>query len=85
VYGSTKAYVLTLTEALRYEYRDKGINIMALCPGATESKFMAVATEKSKVKINTDENKGSMSFQTSEEVAHECLKAFAKNKQYIIS
>jgi short-subunit dehydrogenase len=59
---------------------------MVLCPGATESKFMAVATEKSEVAgANTDEHKGSMSFQTSEEVADECLRAFEKDRQYIIS
>jgi short-subunit dehydrogenase len=32
VYSSSKAYVLTFTEALNYEYREKGIQIMALCP-----------------------------------------------------
>ena len=48
VYSSTKAYVLNFTEALRYEYEEKGIQIMALCPGGTQSNFATNATEKSK-------------------------------------
>jgi hypothetical protein len=39
VYYATKAYVLSLSEALAEEYRDKGITVTALCPGPTESGF----------------------------------------------
>ncbi|WP_349775621.1 SDR family NAD(P)-dependent oxidoreductase [Halalkalibacter oceani] len=43
VYGATKAYVLSFTEALWAEYRDSGIQIVALCPGETKSSFHAVS------------------------------------------
>ena len=33
VYSSTKAYVLMLSEALRYEYKDNNVRVMASCPG----------------------------------------------------
>jgi uncharacterized protein len=43
VYGATKAFVLSFSEALYYEYRDRGVQVTALCPGNTESNFARVA------------------------------------------
>ena len=86
VYSSSKAYVLMFSEAIRYEYRDQGIKVMALLPGGTESEFAKVATEKSE-KLTERYNKRSTAgegMQTSHEVALECLDAFEKNKQYIL-
>ena len=39
VYGATKAYVLSFTEALAYELRDTGVRVFALSPGPTRSEF----------------------------------------------
>ena len=39
VYGGTKAYVLSFTEALISELKDTGITITALQPGATDTDF----------------------------------------------
>lgn len=39
VYYATKAYVLSFSQALRQEVKDKGIVITALCPGATRTQF----------------------------------------------
>lgn len=41
IYCATKAYVLSFTEAVSNEVSDKGISIIALCPGATETGFQA--------------------------------------------
>lgn len=43
VYFATKAYVLSLSEALANEVKAFGVTITALCPGATESGFQAAA------------------------------------------
>ena len=43
VYAASKAYVLSLTEALWYETRGTGLKVTALCPGPTETEFYAVA------------------------------------------
>lgn len=43
VYFATKAYVLSFSEAVDNEVRDKGVSITTLCPGATESGFQAAA------------------------------------------
>ena len=41
VYGATKAFVLSFSEALWAEYRSRGIHVAALCPGAVETPFIA--------------------------------------------
>ena len=88
VYSSSKAYVLMFSEAIRYEYQEKGIKVMALLPGGTESEFARVATEKSETLTKRYEKRvgtaAGGTMQTSLEVAIECLDAFEKNKQYLI-
>ncbi len=39
VYFATKAYVLSLTEALHHELKGSGIRVSALCPGPTATEF----------------------------------------------
>ncbi|GMU55363.1 MAG: ketoacyl reductase [Candidatus Xenobia bacterium] len=43
VYYATKAYVLSLSEALANELKDQGVSVTAFCPGPTESGFQAAA------------------------------------------
>lgn len=45
VYFATKAFVLSFSEAINNEVRDKGITVTALCPGSTESGFHAVVID----------------------------------------
>jgi len=86
VYSATKSYVLNFTEALRYEYENKGIQIMVLCPGGTESNFANVASEKSEqVQANAEERKKTLSGLSSETVAKQCLDAFLKDKMYEVT
>src|ERR1044072_426256 len=47
VYFATKAYVLSFTEALHEEWKDRGIKVSALCPGPTRTEFGDVAGIKS--------------------------------------
>jgi len=42
-YFASKAYVLSLGEALAYELRGTGVSVTTLCPGATATNFFAVA------------------------------------------
>ena len=39
VYGATKAYVLSFSEAIAEEVAADGVTVMALCPGATATDF----------------------------------------------
>jgi hypothetical protein len=46
VYGATKAFVLSYTEALWQECKATGVKVLALCPGATETEFFARTGEE---------------------------------------
>ena len=39
VYGASKAFLLSFSEALRNELKDTGVTVTALMPGATETNF----------------------------------------------
>jgi short-subunit dehydrogenase len=43
VYFATKAFVLSFSEALHEEVKDRGVKVSALCPGPTATEFGAVA------------------------------------------
>jgi short-subunit dehydrogenase len=43
VYGASKAFVLSFTEALWTETKPSGVRVMALCPGPTETRFFETA------------------------------------------
>ena len=43
VYSSTKAYVLSLSKALRAELKKDKINVLAVCPGPMDTEFLPVA------------------------------------------
>ena len=46
VYGATKAFVLSFSEALgRAEEKPHGIRVLAVCPGATDTEFFDTAGE----------------------------------------
>jgi hypothetical protein len=49
VYGATKAFVLSFSQALHEELRRSGVRVVALCPGATETEFFTIAGEKASV------------------------------------
>lgn len=43
VYGATKAYVLSLSQALHEEVAARGVRVLALCPGVTPTEFQQAA------------------------------------------
>ncbi|WP_158862076.1 SDR family NAD(P)-dependent oxidoreductase [Leifsonia sp. AG29] len=49
VYGATKAFVLSFTEALWYEAKGSGLSVLALSPGATETEFFDVVGRDAQV------------------------------------
>ncbi|WP_030858196.1 SDR family NAD(P)-dependent oxidoreductase [Streptomyces sp. NRRL F-2747] len=67
VYGATKAFVLSFTEALWQESRGTGLRVMALSPGATKTEFFDV--------VGTEDAAAGGRMQTSEEVVRTALKA----------
>ncbi len=49
VYGATKAFVLSFTEALWAETRGTGVRVTAICPGSTDTAFFDVAGDDAQV------------------------------------
>ncbi|MBI1765750.1 MAG: SDR family oxidoreductase [Acidobacteria bacterium] len=77
VYSATKSFILIFSEALWAECRDQGVRVSALCPGATESNFQAVA--------GTSKRKLRGKVQTAEEVVAEALDALAEGRSHVVT
>lgn len=76
VYGATKAFVVSFSEALWAEYRNQGVRVMALCPGATETPFFdVVGASEPAVGIK----------ETPEKVVRVGLKAFEQGRCFVVS
>lgn len=72
-YGASKAYVLSMTEALAAELAETGVTATALCPGFTETD-MIIRDGKSDMSLPMVRNL------TAEEVAEQGYKATMKGK-----
>ncbi|SDO01532.1 SDR family NAD(P)-dependent oxidoreductase [Acetanaerobacterium elongatum] len=73
VYYATKAYVLSLTQAVRRELKGSGVTVSALCPGATATEFSRRAGKS--------DIKGAMSAQ---KVAQAAFKGLMRGRAVII-
>jgi short-subunit dehydrogenase len=47
VYCASKAYILSFTEALAEEYKNRNIHISVLCPGGVNTQFQDLSTRRS--------------------------------------
>jgi uncharacterized protein len=75
VYGATKAFVLSFSEALWAEYRKQGVRILALCPGTTDTNFFEARGD------------GESAFgkkRTTESVVKTALRALDRSKSYAV-
>ena len=43
VYCSTKAYVMSLSRCMRFELKERKINVLAVCPGPMDTEFLPLA------------------------------------------
>jgi short-subunit dehydrogenase len=77
VYFASKAFVLSFSEAINNEVKDKGISVTALCPGSTESNFHAVA-------MNDPNLVEDRKMQSAKEVAEIGYRAMMKGKPVVI-
>lgn len=75
-YAATKAFVLSLSEALWIENRDEGIRVLALCPGRTPTEFQQVA--------GTGNADGAFGARAPREVVRAGLLAFEDGRGYVV-
>lgn len=74
VYSASKAYVLTFTRALWRETRGTGVDVLALCPGATDTAFFATAGDAASVG----------SRRTPEQVVDSALRALRRGSPSVV-
>lgn len=74
VYSASKAYVLTFTRALWRETRGTGVDVLALCPGATDTAFFATAGDAASVG----------SRRTPEQVVDTALRALHRGRPSVV-
>ncbi len=74
-YSATKAFVLGFSESLWGEYNERGLTVLALCPGNTSTNFADVA--------NADVTRMTRA-EPPEIVVEAGLKAFLRGRNYVI-
>lgn len=74
-YAASKAFVLSFSLALWAENRRRGVHVMAVCPGTTETAFFAAAGMR----------RGGPGAQTPDAVARETLAAMAARRRLVIT
>lgn len=76
-YAATKAFVTSFSEAIAEENRPFGIQVLALCPGSTETNFHAAA--------GMDRAMGFKGQETVEDVVDTAMKAVAAGRTKVVS
>lgn len=79
VYGATKAFLLSFSEALAGECIGTDIRILTLCPGATQTDFFRAAGRKGNEKLH-----GAPPMQTAEQVVDAALKALRTSRHLVV-
>lgn len=74
VYAATKAYVLRFSEALWSELKPKGVKVVAVCPGPTETDFFA----------NAGDDSAMTRRRTPDEVVASTVKALEKGRPSVV-
>ncbi|MES2220608.1 MAG: SDR family oxidoreductase [Acidobacteriota bacterium] len=77
VYAATKAFVKSFSDALFEEARQRGVHVMAVNPGSTQTNFFHVAGESP--------FSHPARMQTSAEVVRESLRAFERKKSSVVT
>lgn len=80
VYHGTKAFVLSFSEAIREETKDKGITVTALMPGATDTDFFNKANMLSSKAVQDKE-----ALSDPKDVAKDGFEALFAGKDKVIS
>jgi uncharacterized protein len=80
VYAATKAYVTSLSDALRCELRGRGVSVTALCPGPVQTEFVQVARRSSDGAVPAPK----LAHVPVEEVVRAALRGLERNRPIVI-
>jgi short-subunit dehydrogenase len=77
VYAATKAFVLSFSEAIAFELKDKGVKVTALCPGGTDTPFFDNA--------EYDRAKLMIPLEKPEDVVRTCIEGYERGESVVVS
>jgi uncharacterized protein len=80
VYAASKAFILSFSEALWAENKERGVNILVTCPGPTESEFYDRANFPDSAAVLS-----SMNIASSAKVVQETLQALEKKHSTVVA
>ena len=79
VYGASKAFVLSFSEAIRTELRGSGVTVTAVCPGPVRTEFMEVADVP-----GVEDRTPGIVWMSAEDIAHQAVEGAANDKRVVV-
>jgi hypothetical protein len=79
VYGASKAFVLSFSEAIRTELRGSGVSVTAVCPGPVRTEFMEGAGIG-----GVEERTPGIVWMSAEDVARNAVEGAAHDKRVVV-
>lgn len=80
IYSASKAFISSFSECLWEEHRERGVYVMGLCPGVTQTEFISGATDGDA----DGQTLPAALIQTTDEVVGEALRALDRRKKAIV-
>jgi uncharacterized protein len=79
VYGATKSFVLSFSEAIRTELRGTGVSVTAVCPGPVKTEFTEVAGIG-----GVEDRTPSAVWMTADEIARHAIDGAANDRRVVV-
>jgi uncharacterized protein len=79
VYGASKAFVLSFSEAVRTELRGTGVTVTAVCPGPVRTEFMDVAGSP-----GVEDRTPGIFWMSAEDVARDAVEGAEHDKRVVV-
>lgn len=86
IYAATKSFVVSFSESLHFELKDKGIHVLAVCPGPVATEFISVAQKTSFMidKVTKLETYSDKLMADAKSVVEQALADLDRKKRYSI-
>jgi uncharacterized protein len=79
VYGASKSFVLSFSEAIRTELRGTGVTVTAVCPGPVRTEFMATAEVP-----GVEDRTPGIVWMSAEDIARHAVDGAAHDKRVVV-